>query len=259
MARSPDIRETLARIKQLGFAACDVAIFEGWQNANPSSLVAGNQVWVDAFLKGLSATQLHVSSLNCGLSRQLNDPDPVALEQQQLEMDVLVDLAARVGCPNITIQPGQPVEGRPIEDLLRLVQSRLTRLGSVAQARGVTLSVEGHQGSLLEDPARALAMMEVLWPAVGFTYDPSHWSMQRIPLPDTEALLPYTYHVHVRSAAPERMQAPLAEGTVDFAWLVRALGASGYSGDVTIEYFNDFDPDFAETLALRDHLVSLGL
>jgi sugar phosphate isomerase/epimerase len=259
MDASPDIRETLAQIRRLGFEACDVAIFENWQNVNPSSLVTGNEAWIAALLEGLDATGLRVSSLNCGLSRQLDDPDPAAFDQHRREMDALLDLAACVDCTNITVQPGLPISGHEIDALIALTQQRLAQLGPVAQSRGVKLSVEGHQGSLLEHPVRAVAMMESLSPVVGFTYDPSHWAMQRIPLPDTARLLPYTYHVHVRHAAPDRMQAPAAETTVDFAWLVEALAASGYAGAVTIEYFNGFDPDFAETLALQAYLEELGL
>jgi len=83
--------------------------------------------------------------------------------------------------------------------------------------------------------------------------------MQCIPLAETASLLSCTYHVHVRNAAPHRMQASMAEGTVDFLWLVEALAASGYAGAVTIEYFNGFDPHFVETLALRDTLMGLGV
>lgn len=173
MAESPGIRETLAQIGRLGFEACDVAVFENWQNVNPSSLVTGNEAWIDALLEGLSATGLRVSSLNCGLSRQLDDPDPAAFAQHRREMDALLDLAVRVDCPNITVQPGRPIDGYEIKALAALTQQRLALLGPVAQARGVTFSVEGHQGSLLEDPARAVTMMEALWPAVGFTMIPA--------------------------------------------------------------------------------------
>jgi len=258
MAESPDIRRTLARIKAQGFAACDIAVFEGWQNVDPSSLVAGNQAWVDALREGLAATGLQVSSLNCGLSRHLDDPDPGAVDVQRRELEALLDLATSVNCPNITVQPGNPIPGYEFGELSALTQERLGVLGPAAQDRGVTFSVEGHQGSLLEDPARALAMMATLWPTVGFTYDPSHWAMQRIPLPDTRGLLRYTHHVHVRNAAPDRMQAVASESSVDWPWLVKALRSANYHGTVTIEYFNGFDHDFSETLALRECLVAVG-
>ena len=258
MAQSPDIRDTLAQIRAHGFDACDIAVFESWQNANPSSLVSGNQAWIEALLEGLCASGLAVSSLNCGLSRRLSDPDPAATDVQRRELDALLDLATRINCPNITLQPGNPIQGYELDELIAITHDRLAQYGPIAQDRDVTLSVEGHQGSLLEDPARALTMMAQLWPAVGFTYDPSHWAMQRIPLPDTAGLLPFTYHVHVRNAAPDRMQAPATDNTVDWAGLLQALVATEYAGAVTIEYFNGFDPDFSETLALRNHLMAMG-
>jgi sugar phosphate isomerase/epimerase len=123
----------------------------------------------------------------------------------------------------------------------------------------LTVGVEGHQGSLLEEPGNALRLMAELWPAVGFTYDPSHWTMQDIPLAETAPLLHYTVHVHVRNAASGRMQASIAEGGVDFAWLIEALRRNHYDGAVAIEYFNGFDSCFSETQALAEHLRCLGV
>ncbi|MGC9346799.1 MAG: sugar phosphate isomerase/epimerase family protein, partial [Anaerolineae bacterium] len=175
------------------------------------------------------------------------------------EVVALLELAKELECPNLTLQPGGPIAGEDNGAVFDRTQAHLAELGPLAKARGVTLSVEGHQGSLLEKPGAALRMMESLWPDVGFTYDPSHWAMQRIPLIETEQLLSYTHHVHVRNAKPGAMQALMAEGTVDFEWLVEALREHAYTGAVAIEYFNGFDANFEETQALRDRLLALGV
>jgi sugar phosphate isomerase/epimerase len=259
LADHPDIRKVLETIKALGFGAVDLAAFEGWQNVNPSSLAAGDERWIRHFLKALDATELAVSSFNCGFSFQVDDPDSSATDRIAQEFEALLDLASRVRCPNLTVQPGRSITGYDDEELFDVARTRLAELGRRAQARGLTLSVEGHQGSLLEDPVTAMRMMDALWPVVGFTYDPSHWAMQRIPLPETEPLLAVTYHVHVRDAAPDAMQAVMGQGDVDFDWLVSTLQARAYEGAIAIEYFNGFDADLTSTRALRERMVDLGV
>jgi sugar phosphate isomerase/epimerase len=255
----PDIGDTLRRIRALGFTACDIAAFEDWQNVNPSSLVEDNSAWVNEVEEGLGATGLRVTSLNCGMSTQLDDPDPRAFAQYCREFEALADLAVRLRCPNLTVQPGHGAAGHGIAEHTETARKHLAHLGPLAQERGLTIGVEGHQGSLLEDPTHALQFIEEVWPVVGFTYDPSHWTMQDIPLAETAPLLRYTVHVHVRNAALGKMQATVAEGGVDFAWLIEALRHQRYSGAVAVEYFNGFDSSFSETLALAEHLRRLGV
>ncbi|TFG71509.1 MAG: sugar phosphate isomerase/epimerase [Anaerolineales bacterium] len=255
----PHIEETLAKIKALGFHTIDLAAFENWQNINPSVLAQPGETWSSEFLRGIEATGLKVSSFNCGLSIPLNNPQRQDYPQIEREFRALVKMADAVGCPNITVQPGNPVEGTALETLLAITAENVRALAPISQERGITLSLEGHQGSILEDPDVAYHFMESLWPEVGFTYDPSHWTMQDIPLPVTEPLLDVIYHVHARNATTDKMQETMAQGKVDFAWLVRALEKHGYSGAVSLEYFSGFDRDFSETLALRDVLVSLGV
>ena len=255
----PDVRDVIFRIKGLGFGAFDLAAFEGWQNVNPSVLARGDEAWCGRLVEAVRQSGMRVSSINAGPSKPLNDPAPESFEQYRKEYAALCDLARSVGCANITVQPGRAMEGRDAGELFDAAAQHLAELAPLGEAGGVTLSVEGHQGSLLEKPADALRMMERLWPGVGFTYDPSHFCMQGIALGRTEALLDYTRHVHVRNASVGQMQETFEGGEIDFAWLVSALRDRGYEGAVTIEYFGGFDKDFTSTLALREALVGLGV
>jgi sugar phosphate isomerase/epimerase len=231
--------------------------FEGWQNVDPSSLAKGNQAWIEELSLALAESEMAVCSLNCGLSQALNDPEPAAYGQYQAEFQALLGLSRLVDCPNITIQPGNPRPDTELGRSLELVAARLSELAGMCGDSGVTLGVEAHQGSILEDPKEALHTIRQVWPAAGLTYDPSHFIMQGIPLSETEPLLDYSVHVHVRNASPGNMQETMLEGVVDFPWLIWALEKNGYTGPVTIEYFRGFDPDFANVLALRGQLLAL--
>ncbi len=138
-----------------------------------------------------------------------------------------------------------------------VMRDHVAQIGAMAKGREVTVSLEGHQGTVFERPEDALSIIRNCWPGVGYTYDPSHLTMQGISLEESEGLLKYTYHVHVRNAAFDRMQAGMAEGEVDFAWMVPALERAGYRGVLAIEYFMGFDSEFENTLALKALLESL--
>lgn len=256
----PTVEDALAKVRELGFGSFDLDAFENWQHVNPSELAAGGSAAVERLAAAIAASGLRAGSFNCGMSRPISEADAGAFEQYKREFAALLDLAKRVGCANLTIQPGSAGESDDDADaLLKLVAERAAELCAMARPRGISVGLEAHQGSLLEKPAAALRMAAELCPAVGITYDPSHLVMQGIALPEAEALLDHAVHVHVRNASRGNMQATMADGTVDFAWLVAALKRRGYQGPLAIEYFNAFDADFTNTLALRDLLVELGV
>lgn len=255
----PRIQDTVAQIKELGFQAFDLTAFEGWQNVDPSTLVEGNETWKREFIDAIAASGMRVSSFNAQPSRPITDPDPAAFARYKLEFRTLLDLAGRVGCPNITVQPGNPIKGHSSAKLFDTARAHLSELAPLSAECNVTLSVEAHMGSLLESPDDTLRMMKALWPSVGLTYDPSHFVMQGMSVQETEPLLEYTMHVHVRNASLGKMQDTMEDGTVDFGWLVPSLRDHGYNGAVTIEYFAGFDRGFRNTVALREVLMELGL
>lgn len=255
----PEIGEVLRTIRELGFSRVDLAAFENWQNVNPSELAMGLEDWEDELVRTVKAEGLAVCSLNCGMSVQIPEADDRAWSQYRREFEALLALAQRLDCPNLTVQPGKSDPAEPDDVRLARVVDRLGELGDRAGGCGVSLGVEAHQGSLMEDPAVALAAMEQLAGRAGLTYDPSHFVMQDIPLGQTQPLLAHAVHVHVRDAAPGEMQAAFGGGLVDVGWLVPALGSIGYQGAVSIEYFNGFDGTFTSVRALRDRLTSLGV
>jgi len=255
----PTLESTLTKLKSLGFGACDLVLFENWQGTYPSQLAAVGQAAIDEIAQTVAASGLRVSSLNCGPSRKLGDADAVSFEQYKREFTALLALAEALGCPNITLQPGSLREGVAVDEQISVTQYQLHQLAEIRGDSEVTVSLEGHANTLIEKPTEAAAVLKGVWPEVGYTYDPSHPELQGVPLAETEGLLDYTYHVHVRNASLGEMQDTMDAGTVDFAWVVSALGKRGYDGALSIEYFSRFDPEFTSVLALRDHLVTLGV
>lgn len=246
------IGQAMYRIRELGFCCTDVLMVENWIHLNPSRLAAGDRAQADEFVAAVSATGLEITSLNCGPSVPLNDRKQ--RDRYLDEFHALLGLAREVNCREITVQTGRLVEGRTFEDCFEAAREGLQDLREAARGTGVQVTFEPHQGSIAEKPADALRMVSGLWPEVGIVYDPSHFVMQDIPLAETEPLLEYTGHVHLRNAASGKMQVPMAEGTIDFAWVIDRLRAHGYDGPLALEYLRGA---VEEALKLRELLQAL--
>lgn len=255
----PTIGDSLRKIKELGFNAVDLDALENWQHVNPSDLAAGNTAWVQDALQWVTKLDLRVSSVNSSLSRRFTDPDPSAFLSCKREFVAVLDLAEAVGSPNVTLQPGPVFETIGKAGSLKILRERLQELSELRARYKTSVSLEGHDNTVIEDPETALDLIASFWPDFGYTYDPSHYIMNCIDLRRTEALLDYTVHVHVRNASHGKMQDTMADGSVDIEWLVSALKAHGYESALAIEYFWDFDSDFKNTQALRARLIELGV
>lgn len=249
--------EILKKIRELGFRSFDLAAIEGWRNVNPSFLVRDGGKWAGEFSMLVATLGLTTSSINCGFSAPLNNPDPAAFDLCRREFLAVLELAKALRCPNLTVQPGNPLSGHTPAALFDALRDHLLELSALAP--GVTIGVEAHQGSFLENPADTLRLARAVWPHTGITYDPSHFVMQDIPFAVTEPLLDFAVHVHVRDAALGQMQAAMGKGVVDIAGLISALKIRGYRGAVSIEHFSGFDLDLQSTCALRDLLLGLGI
>ena len=255
----PTVQESLRKIKELGFNAFDLDALENWQRINPSELAAGNEIWVEQFVDMVANLELKVSSINCSLSKELTDPDPVAFKQYKKEFLALLDLSERVNSSNITLQPGPIPKGYSHEGALNVLRIHLLELCQLKTGYHASVSLEGHANTVIEDHELALDVIKGFWPGMGFTYDPSHFVMREIELNRTERLLDYTVHVHVRNASSGKMQDTMVNGKVDIEWLINALKAHSYDGALTIEYFENFDYNFENVLALRKRLIELGV
>ena len=189
-----------------------------------------------------------------------NHPDASERERSNALFDDMLELAEGIGAPGLTILPGIDWPGETHEaSLLRSADALLARVAS-ARARGVRLSVEPHLGSVAQTPESAEELC-TLAPGLELTLDYSHFIYQGFAHDEIAALSPRARHVHVRGARAGRMQVPLRESTIDFEGMVGALEATGYSGDLSLEYLwidweqlNECDT-LSETILLRDRLL----
>jgi len=248
--------QALARIAELGFGQVDLFVIEHMEHISPAQLAAEPSM-AGAIAGAIGRAGLGVSSLNCGFSVPFAEMASARVQMER-EYRAMLGLAEAVGCPLLTTGIGTYEERASRVESCDQVLAGLSHLAGLATDRQVRLSFEPHFGSPAEKPADALYLAKRVWPDVGVTYDASHFTMQPEvgPLMVTEPLLAYTVHVHVRNAAPCRMQAGMEEGTVDFPWLVEALRRRNYAGALAIEYLDGAEE---EALKLREVLAGLGV
>jgi len=83
-------------------------------------------------------------------------------------------------------------------------------------------------------------------PEMPLVYDPTHFVMQGIDIRETAWLMERAIHVHLRDAAPGKIQEHFGKGAVDFDWVLRTLKDNGYEGHFSIEYLEDENMDVLE-------------
>jgi sugar phosphate isomerase/epimerase len=190
-----------------------------------------------------------------------NHPDPAERERAWALFDDVLELAAKIEAPGLTLLPGIDWPGESHADSFARSVEELGRRAERARERGVRFSIEPHLGSVVQDPREAKRLCEEA-PGVELTLDYSHFVYQGYGEDAIEPLVPHARHFHARGAAPRRMQTALRENEIDFERLVRVAQEAGFDGDIGLEYLwidweglNTCDT-VSETILLRDRLLA---
>jgi sugar phosphate isomerase/epimerase len=230
----------LAVIRDLGISAVDVCVFAGSRHTTPESVLANPAGAAEALRHELAANELVVSDVFAILAEDfeslaVNHPDRQVREDSLRRFRPLLDFAARLEAPGVTVLPGVPFPGVDRQASLELAAAELERRAALAGEMGLRLSFEPHYRSIVPTPASVLELLGHA-PNVSISLDYSHFVFQGILQRDVDPLIPRSRHLHMRQAAPEVMQARATEGIIDFAAMLRALDAAGYEGYLAIEY-----------------------
>ena len=119
----------------------------------------------------------------------------------------------------------------------------------------MVLALENHIDSVAETLDGALWLLDAV-PGLRLAYDPSHLAAQEIDPRDAIPLMDAAAHVHLRDAAPGRIQVPFGEGTLDLDWILRTFLERGYTGHVAIEYLGDGEPETLRSVVAARELAS---
>lgn len=165
---------------------------------------------------------------------QMCQPDAA---QRQTEVDNIrkwVDATALLGASHVRVVGGKVPKGATQAQTIEWTAETMKAACDYAGEKGITLGIESHPG-VPDRASKVIAILrEVNSPYAGCNLDFSNFDDD--PYTQTQALLPYATHVHVRDHyGPQSFPLDL-----DRIWQIFAKG--GYQGFMSVEYEGDEDP-----------------
>lgn len=218
----------------------------------------------------LAANGLGVSNVNAFMHHADGDTyhpswiekDP-ALRAKRVDYTLrCLDLAAELGCPNISTEPGGPVEDMTQQEAMAWYKEGLAAVEDRARKNGVKILIEPEPGLLIENSSQFLELFQDLDPAAfGLNFDVGHFYCVG---EDPAALIPKlwsaAHHYHLEDIAPTRVHhhLMLGDGAIDIPGVLATLKSRQYSGYVTVELYTYEDDPVAATGKAIEYLRRVG-
>lgn len=217
----------------------------------------------------LTRLNLHVTNLNSFTLFAVGDTylpswiEP-APHRREIRIRHTLDslrIARFLGCRNISIPPGGPLNGMDRKTAMALFHEGIERVAPEAEALGVRLLVEPEPDLLLERTAEFQEFIrDVQSPWVGINFDIGHFFCAgEDPARAFDTLFQWVGHVHIEDIAPSREHNHLitGQGAIDFEAVFRAMTRLGYDGDMSLELYPYVDaPEQAGRESL-EHLTPI--
>jgi sugar phosphate isomerase/epimerase len=181
----------------------------------------------------------------------MNDPSEKERGASRELFLKMLEIARRLEPRVMSLSPGLSFKADPLPDALARCIDELRWRIEYAGSRGVTLSVEPHQGSILEDRELLCEFLDRL-PEARLTLDYGHFIVNGCPQKDIEAFLPRARHLHARGGRKGFIQARLEDSIIDWARFVAAAKEAGYDGWIAVEYIHDPRPGGTDCDTLHD-------
>ncbi len=147
------------------------------------------------------------------------------------QADELLQRIDRFGFSKVRLFPGRSPSPAQVTDTVRLIGSRLQHLAE--QRPAVEFLLETHDGSLADDPARAVALLETAGrDNVGLLWQPTvfepgaaraQWAVQK----------PYVRHIHLQNRTAGGKFCRLEDGVISWR---EFLSSVEFAVDVSLEF-----------------------
>jgi len=213
---------------------------------------------LDKYRLGLAAAASGAISLGMGLT--LLNADPQVAQEARLRLNELIDLAAELGAPFVTIGSFRGKLAWVGEGAREKLIETLRAAAAYAQTRSIRIALEAlnrYEGDIVNNHSEGLAFLdEVDHPAVGLLLDTYHVNIE-----ETSWTTPFErtmqagklFHVHLG----DNNRLPPGRGLIDFPAIIKTLRQVGYTGYLTAELLAKPDPDTAarETLTYMRSLL----
>lgn len=172
-----------------------------------------------------------------------------------------LQVAANLGCSNISVPPGGPLNSLSRESAMKLFHQGLEAVVPLAEELGVQILVEPEPDLLMENTAEFKAFIkDVQSEAVGLNFDIGHFfCANENPAEAFEELFGWVGHVHLEDIAADRSHNHLiaGQGVIGFLEIFKAMKNLEYRGDISLELYPYVDTPEAAGRASLEYLRPL--
>ena len=261
------IEETIRRIAQIGYHG--IELLADVPHAWPAGLLPER---VASIRRALDDANLTISNINAFMMNAVADPRQPYWHPSWIEPDPhyrairrehtkrALRLAAQLGAPHITTEPGGPLAvGQTRSEAYRTFYEELMPCVEIAEDVGVGLLIEPEPDLLIERFDEYLEFVDTIDSRrVGLNFDVGHaYCVSEDPQDWVETMAPYTVHYHFEDIASTRVHRHLipGEGAIDFAATIHAIERTGYSGWLTVELYPYLDSPDEAARQSREYLL----
>jgi sugar phosphate isomerase/epimerase len=173
-----------------------------------------------------------------------------------------IDLASKLGCPNVRVFPNELPKDRDRGQTLDLIIRGLQTLGEYAKGSAVRVVLESH-GEVIHKKDLLYIMQSAGHDHVGLVWDVCNmWSVTRESPAEVYAdLHPYIFHTHIKDLQlinGKENYVLLGKGIAPIFDAVDLLHKNHYSGYYSFEWEKMWHPEIAEPeIALADYPVAM--
>ena len=150
-------------------------------------------------------------------------------------------VAKQIGCPNISIPPGGPLDGLARSQAMQLFHQGLEQVVSLAEELGVMILVEPEPDLMIETTAQFKQFIkDVQSKAIGLNFDIGHFfCVGEDPKRAFEELFQWVGHIHIEDIDSNREHNHLiaGRGGIDFKAVCTSIAQLDYKGDISLELY----------------------
>ena len=165
-------------------------------------------------------------------------------ERREIRIQHTLDslkVAKQIGCPNISIPPGGPLDGMVRSEAMQFFHQGLDRVVSLAEELGVMILVEPEPDLMIETTEQFKEFIkDVQSKAIGLNFDIGHFfCVGEDPKRAFEELFQWVGHVHIEDIDPNREHNHLiaGRGGIEFKEIFTSMAQLGYKGDISLELY----------------------
>lgn len=252
----------LQTIALLEIEGVDVGLFEGRSHLWPSRefvdvVASARRLKQKTEEKGLHVADVFLQMAPDFVPFAVNHPEAKRRRKARDWFLQTCEYSRECGCRHVTTLPGVAFPGEPRRVSLERSCEELAWRVEQARKYDITFGIEAHIGSLAPRPKQAKELVEKV-SGLTLTLDLTHFARQGFPDSESEMLLPFASHFHLRGARKGRLQTSFKDNAIDYKSVLKKLRKLNYAGHIGIEYVwidwegcNEVD-NLSETVLFRD-------